>query len=167
MNYSSDLKVLGLPLLHITFGGMVDGHYKRGIAKGWIAIGDISFGVLFSLGGVAVWGVAFGGVSAGLLSLGGMAIGGLALGGCAFGILAVGGAAIGAYSALGGLAVAFEFARGGAAIAHHANDSLAATYFDNSLFYVLAQTLLRYSRWLVVLAFLPVLLNLWKKKRTK
>ena len=73
MDYKSKSSFCGLPLIHVAIAG--SGDYKRGIAKGWIAIGDISFGILFSFGAVAFGGIAIGGVS-----LGGLAIGGASLG---------------------------------------------------------------------------------------
>ncbi|MFC2091589.1 hypothetical protein ACFLTD_02320 [Elusimicrobiota bacterium] len=56
MNYKTKLTVLGLPFIHISTGNVMNGHYKRGSAKGWIAVGDISFGVILSAGGVAFGG---------------------------------------------------------------------------------------------------------------
>ena len=44
-------------------------------AIGWIAVGDVSIGVLFSLGGFAFGGLSLGGISLGLLSSGGLAAG--------------------------------------------------------------------------------------------
>ena len=123
MNYTSDFKMLGLPLVDIAMGEGVNGGYKRGIARGWIAVGDISFGVIFSLGGVAFGGIAIGGLAVGVISLAGLAIGILALGGGAVGILAAGGGAIAWHAAIGGFAMANEYALGGTAIAKHANDN--------------------------------------------
>src|SRR6516162_3071039 len=115
-NYKSHRTLFGLPLVHLASGQVEDGRYKRGIARGWIAIGDISLGILFSLGGVACGGISIGGVSLGLITfggvglglicLGGLALGGYAVGGFAFGVLAVGGGAIALYDAEGGLAIA-------------------------------------------------------------
>jgi hypothetical protein len=115
--YRSSATFLGLPLFHFATGGMVNGRYRRGVASGWVAIGDIAFGALFATGGVAVGGVSFGGVALGLLPIGGFALGLLAVGGCAVGYMALGGGAFGWYGAAGGLAVAREYAVGGAAYA--------------------------------------------------
>jgi len=56
MNYETKTRLLGLPVLHVATGQLIDGSYRRGVAKGWVAIGDISFGVVFSAGGVSVGG---------------------------------------------------------------------------------------------------------------
>lgn len=122
--YKSKLKVFGIPLVHINMG------YGLRVAKGIIAIGNVSIGVI-SIGGVALGGLSFGGVALGLLAaLGGVAIGGFAFGGLAIGILAVGGAAFGLYS-LGGLAVAKNIAVGGYASGHTAIG--VGTYGENIL----------------------------------
>ena len=63
MNYKTKYTLLGLPLVHITTGKIEDRRYKRGIAKAWIAIGDISFGVILSVGSIAFGGVAVGGLA--------------------------------------------------------------------------------------------------------
>jgi hypothetical protein len=54
MEYRSRVSFLGLPVIHVAVGGAVAGVYRRGVATGWIAVGDVAFGVLFSCGGVAV-----------------------------------------------------------------------------------------------------------------
>lgn len=82
---------------------------------GWIAIGDMAFGVLFASGGVAMGGIAFGGLSLGMLSLGGVALGGFAFGGMAIGYVAIGGLAVAYQMAVGGAALAGKLAVGGAA----------------------------------------------------
>jgi hypothetical protein len=119
VNYRSSISFLGLPLLHVTTGNLVGGSYRRGVAIGWFAIGDIAMGVLFACGGIAFGGVCVGGAAFGALSIGGFAIGLLALGGAALGIVAIGGAALAWYAALGGLAVARDYAIGGLAHAPH------------------------------------------------
>lgn len=106
--YRSKRQLWGLPLVHILYGPNIDPVTgKLRIAKGIIAIGNISIGL-----------IALGGISAGLISIGGLALGGIAIGGCAFGILAaLGGLAVGSI-ALGGCAVGL-IAIGGAAIGIH------------------------------------------------
>jgi hypothetical protein len=128
MEYASKLRLLGLPLIHVAIGGQ-----PRGIAKGWIAFGDVAFGVLFSLGGMAVGGIAIGGASFGVLAFGGGAFGVWALGGLAVAAYqAVGAVAFSAYAAFGEQAVAGEFAMGGQATAAHANDSAASAHFKGN-----------------------------------
>jgi len=100
--YKSETILFGLPLVHIKFNRY--GSSKISVAKGIIAIGNVSVGAL-SIGGVAVGGLCLGGVSLGLVSLGGLALGLLlALGGVAIGSLALGGCAIG-LGAIGGVAI--------------------------------------------------------------
>ena len=48
MEYRSKLTLFSVPLVHITTGKPENGVWKRGVAKGWIAVGDIAFGILFS-----------------------------------------------------------------------------------------------------------------------
>jgi hypothetical protein len=153
LNYRSHRTLFGLPLIHVASGQVIDGRYQRGIARGWIAIGDISLGIPFSLGGVACGGISIGGVSLGLITVGGvglglvcvggLALGGYAVGGFAVGMIAMGGGAIALYDAEGGLAIAGHAARGGLAIASeyavggearaaHANDLAAQQYMATS-----------------------------------
>lgn len=108
--YRSKTKVLGIPLVHIRFAF---GRNQLALAKGIIAIGNVSLGVI-SLGGISLGAFSFGGISLGLLALGGVSIGLVALGAVAIGLLAVGASAIGIYS-LGAAAVADKLAVGATA----------------------------------------------------
>jgi hypothetical protein len=119
MKYRSRAVLFGLPLLHIATGTAADGKYQRGVAIGWVAVGDISIGVLLACGGVAFGGICVGGAALGLLPIGGLAFGLLAIGGLAFGLVAAGGAAFAWYAAVGGLAMATDYAIGGVASARH------------------------------------------------
>ncbi len=87
-----------------------------GTAKGWIAIGDRAYGILFAAGGVAVGCISMGGAAIGVIAIGGAAVGLLAFGGFALGDLAIGGGAIGILAA-GGVATAWIGAEGGLAVA--------------------------------------------------
>jgi hypothetical protein len=147
MEYRSALAPLGVPLVHVAIGGP----RGRGIARGWIAIGDVAFGVVAALGGLAVGGVALGGLGVGAIALGGLAVGGLATGGLAVGVLAVGGGAIGLVGALGGLAVARDVAVGGVAIAAHANDAVARELVAHGGYFDAGRSFLGWSRVLLVL----------------
>jgi hypothetical protein len=119
MEYRSRASLFGIPLIHIAVGSSVNGQYRRGIATGWIAIGDIAMGILFACGGLAAGGVCIGGVAVGAFSIGGLAVGLGAMGGLGIGIVALGGAAIAWYAAMGGLAVSHGYAIGGVAHAPH------------------------------------------------
>jgi predicted Zn-dependent peptidase len=148
---------------------------KMGTAKGWIAIGDRAYGILFaagavavggiSMGGVAVGLIAIGGASVGLLAVGGFALGGLAMGGGAIGIVAAGGVATGLIGAEGGLAVAREFALGGKALAQHANDPAAREYFGQFPWMDLTKAGNR--SWFLTLCWLPMLLVIWQGVRAR
>ena len=126
--YKSKRNVFGLPLVHINMG------FGLRVARGIIAIGNISIGVL-SVGGLALGLASFGGFALGLLlvlagigigtiALGGIAVGVLAAGGVAFGWFVWGGVACGVYS-VGGVAIASKVAVGGVASAPLAIGSAA------------------------------------------
>lgn len=165
MEYRSKTSLLGLPLVHVAAGAIRDGRPVRGIARGWIAIGDISFGVLLSVGGIAFGGLAFGGMAIGVLSLGGLAVGAMAVGGGAVGYLAAGGAAVAFRAALGGLAIARDYALGGGAVARHANDEAARRFFEDDLFAEAARTVMEHSEWMLLLTAIPLVLALRERKR--
>lgn len=107
--YKSKAAVMGVPLVHI--------HVGRGmqVAKGVIAIGNVSIGVL-SVGIIALGGISFGAVALGfltfaalavgvLIAAGGLAVGAVAFGGLAVGVIAVGGCAVSSQMAIGGYAM--------------------------------------------------------------
>jgi RNA polymerase sigma factor (sigma-70 family) len=141
--YRSRRTLLGLPLFHVRFNRAKDG--KTLPAKGWIAVGDRAYGILFAFGAVAVGGISCGGLAIGVLAIGGFGIGlfafgglGLgfaAIGGAAVGYIAFGGGAIGWLAASGGATLARHFALGGGAIAEHANDQAAQAFMDGSAFF--------------------------------
>jgi hypothetical protein len=163
MSYRSGFELLGLPFVHVAMGGMENGEWKRGTARGWIAVGDVAFGVLLSVGGVAFGGIAVGGLALGVLTLGGLALGGYAIGGLALGYIAIGGLAAGYQGAVGGAAIAREFAIGGLAIAQHANDAAAEEFFSQGAAGV-GRTIMDHSKWFLLLAFLPLLGRLKKRR---
>jgi hypothetical protein len=165
MSYRSSASFLGLPLVHVATGSLDGQRYRRGVARGWIAVGDVAFGVLFAAGGVSVGGIAVGGAALGGLTIGGLAVGLFAIGGGALGLLAVGGAAFAWHAALGGLAVARNFAIGGAAFAEHANDPAASQMLETSTLLSSADALMSHSQWLVLLAVLPALLAFIRRRR--
>ncbi len=117
--YRSRFEFLGLPLVHIRFGGSLRA-WQGKFAKGWVAISDgCSLGGLFAYGGLAVAPMSVGACAFGLLSYGAMAAGAVAWGGFAFGGWALGAFAFGWQAFSGGCAVAWHLAWGnGYAIAH-------------------------------------------------
>ena len=54
MNYTFSMHLLGLPLVHVAIGLSEGSSAVRGIAKGWIAVGDIAIAVIFAFGGGAI-----------------------------------------------------------------------------------------------------------------
>jgi RNA polymerase sigma factor (sigma-70 family) len=165
--WTSRRRFLGLPLVDINFGPLLPSADSLSrpaarVARGWIALGERAYGVLFAAGNIAVGSIALGTVSIGgvacgalgigMVGFGGLGMGVLALGGGAIGLFAVGGLAVG-WMASGGLALAWSAARGGAALAHdfaiggaataaHANDGAARTFIDNSWFFSRVEPLL-------------------------
>lgn len=174
MEYRTKAEFLGLPLVHVRFRGPGDSRMWPPPAKGWIALGDCAFGVLFAAGGFACGGLSLGGASVGLLAIGGGAGGFMALGGLAIGWWALGGLAIGAEAALGGLAIAGKVALGGLAIAGKAavggqaiapdvGGQAVREYFASHPFFHWGQAAARHARWLILLPLaIPVIL-LWKR----
>lgn len=116
--HTSSWRIANLPLLSIAMGADAERGESHGVAKGWVAVGDVAWGGLVAVGGVAIGPFSMGGVAVGLVSLGGLTAGAVTLGGVALGWLAIGGLAVAWQFAVGGLAVAHHFALGGAAIAH-------------------------------------------------
>ena len=173
--YRSRATLFGVPLVHCRHGRLPG--QKLRPAVGWIATGDIAYGILFAGGGIAVGGISMGGMSVGLISiggfgigliaLGGVALGGVALGGAAIGFIASGGFAVAWQAAMGGVAAAHEIALGGAALAHHANDAVAREFFARYCWLDFSQTTPRNVFYLV--CFSPVWLSLlalaWRRRK--
>ena len=166
MHYKSSTSLLGLPLIHVAIGPLEGSRAVRGIAKGWIAIGDISFGIVFAAGGLAVGGLSLGGLSVGVVALAGLSLGVWSVGGLAVGVFAVGGGAVAAWAAHGGLALATEYTVGGLAISAHANTDMAQSYFESSTFFSVATLAVRYSRWLLLLVVIVPVAAFVKRRRS-
>lgn len=176
--YRSRATFLGLPLVHCR-GGKHPGE-KSKAAIGWIAFGEVAYGILFASGGVAVGGISTGGLCFGIISIGGVGIGLFAFGGMALGAVAMGGAAIGWiagggiavawHAALGGMVVAHELALGGSAMAAHANDEAARDFFLRHRWLDITRPGSNAVFWL--LCFGPMLFqmlfwNWWRRKMLK
>jgi hypothetical protein len=165
MQYKSSVVFLGIPLVHVAVGPAPGTTAVRGIARGWIAVGDIAFGILVALGGVAVGGLSIGGLSVGALAIAGLSVGIWAVGGLALGVFAFGGAAIGLWAAIGGLAVAGEYAVGGAAIGVHANDDVAQAYFRSRGFFRVVDAVAHYLYWLIAVTLGLVVVAWFRRRR--
>jgi len=165
--YRSRWTLLGLPWVHVRMECMQDG--KTLPAVGWIAIGNLAYGVLFAFGGVAVGAVSIGGAVVGLVAIGGGALGLLSIagvavgvwanGGAALGYLASGGGAMGWLAAHGGAAVAHSFAVGGSAVAEHANDAAARAFIRGNVFFQYSERFMRHGELLI---WLPMTLVVWQ-----
>jgi RNA polymerase sigma factor (sigma-70 family) len=120
--YRSRFQLLGLPFIHLRFGGWLSAPSLKWShpLKAWIAISDASaFGVLFAYGGLAIAPVSLGVCALGLFSYGAFAYGVLAVGTFGVGLWAFGGNAFG-WQACGICAIAWDLASGSQyAIAHH------------------------------------------------
>jgi RNA polymerase sigma factor (sigma-70 family) len=174
--YRSRATLFGLPLVHIRMGKL-PGQKKLQPAIGWIACGEVAYGIIFASGAVAVGGIStggasvgilsFGGFSLGLLAFGGFSLGGVALGGAAIGLIASGGLAVAWHAALGGMAVAHELALGGGAFADHANDAVARDFFLHYRWLDFTQPGPRNLFWIVCFTptVLQVLLWTWLRKK--
>lgn len=113
--WDSRIRVFGLPLVSVRVHFSPYGIRTRDMARGIVAIGNISVGVV-AMGAVSVGIVSVGVLSAGVLALGVLAFGLAALGAVAFGLLAFGPVAIGLWYAGGVTALAKEIAVGVAAV---------------------------------------------------
>lgn len=163
---------LGLPLIHVRFNCVENG--KRLPAKGWIAVGEVAYGVfacgavavgVVSWGAMAIGGVALGGAGFGILAFGGLAAGMASVGGMSVGYVAYGGAVLAWLGGLGGAVVSHHFALGGGIIAEHANDEAAKTFIRNSAFFHYADLLM----WpMCAISFVvPPAIQLYVKRRAQ
>ncbi len=159
LEWRTEAKLLGLPLVHFRHGGD-PGDYRP--IKAWIAIGNVAFGGLMafgsiaiapiSVGGFALGAVVFGGFSAGILTYAGFGFGVWGIGGCIIGLFTVGGCAIAWNAALGGIAIARQFALGGAAVALHGNDAAAQAFIQHAKFFQVSYLLVTKWLWPTMLA---------------
>ncbi len=164
--YRSQWQLLGLPLIHLRFGGWQRGRALREQkpVKAWIAAADgFAYGVLFAYGAVAVAPISIGACAIGLVSYGAFALGGLAIGGCSVGVWAFGAIAFG-WQASAGCAIAWHIASGAQqAVAH--DFALAPVAYAAQVNTELARQLVRSSPffqacWAAVPSF-PWLMWLW------
>ena len=162
--YRSRWSLLGLPLVHISWNRKVDDKFVP--AKGWIACGDIAYGILFasgrvavgtvSIGMFAVGGIAYGSFAVGIYAFGAAALGIWVGGALAVGYMAFGGAGVAWRIAFGGVAVAHDYAFGGSALARHANDAAAFAFAQHSAGFI---ALKRITEGFLLLAWTPMILG--------
>jgi hypothetical protein len=177
--YRSRATFLGLPLIHVNYEGpIVHGPHdplRFGIAKGWIAIGNIAISPFLAIGGMAVGGIAIGGFGAGLFCFSGLGLGAVVFSGVAAGILAMGGMALG-YIAYGGLAWGWHIAMGGSAVAHdyalgghaqaaHANDAVARAVAQHSHLLLSMDWLMNHVWLTQLLIVLPIMMLGYRLQR--
>ena len=146
---------LGLPWVHIRAGGPKKGR----VARGWIAISDgLALGGLVASGPVAVAPISIGAaLGIGVFSIGVLAIGVGALGAASGGIWAMGGIATATEAAKGAIAFSGNLAVGKIVLAAHANDPLARAFFEQNLFFRLADGAWRVAVWGAFFGWVPPL----------
>lgn len=167
--YISKLHLGRVPLVSIAFGPNLQNGESYGLAKAWIAIGDVALGgiaigllaagpVSFSAVGVGI--TAFGGITFGFLSCGCVSVGYAAIGCLAMGWeVAVGVVSIAKELAIGSFSLASNQAIGAVAIANQVNDSTRFLQ-SQSEWSALAQELLPHTAWLVLLCLPAILVAL-------
>jgi hypothetical protein len=172
--FCSDVKLLGLPLVHIRIGDRFAA--LRRPVRAWIAVGHTAIGGLFALGAGAIGPISIGGLSVGLISLGGLALGGVALGGIAAGVWPLFGGllvgwqafngclAVGWSAAVGLFALAHDFALGTFAHAAEANNEIARHYILPNPFFRCAEFIIRHWLWLNLFWIVPFFV-MWRVAR--
>jgi len=168
--YKSNFCVAGIPLFHFRFG-MPEKNDKPVI--GWMAGGDIAYGLIFAWGGLAVAPISVGIVAVGALSVGAVSLGLLALGTVAIGVVGFGASAIAykAYASLSslgwesafsvGFSVAKEAAIGPIAFADQINNERAAEISNLAFF---SET---YTWALFLIAVLVIIPAIWHSNKVR
>jgi RNA polymerase sigma factor (sigma-70 family) len=151
--YKSRICLAGIPLLHFRFGTPEQGDKP---VFGWVAGGDLAYGLLFAWGGVAIAPISVGIASFGVISVGAVGVGLMGLGTIGIGVIGFGASAIGykaygTFSALGwdsaftgiGFSVAKHAAIGPFSFAEHINNEQAAeicnlSFMGQSYLWILA-----------------------------
>jgi hypothetical protein len=171
--YRSRFHLLGLPFIHLRFGGWQTGaqtQIQKPI-KAWIAATEgFAFGILFAYGGVAVAPVSIGACAIGLFSYGAMAVGVLAVGGFGFGIWAFAGFGFG-WDVSAACAIAWHIASGAQyAIAHHyalgfiahaaqANTDFVRQLVKSNPFFATCWRMVPHFLWLMWLWAIPLIIS--------
>ncbi len=171
--FRSRFHLLGLPLIHLRFGGWQSGAQNQiqKPIKAWIAATEgFAFGLLFAYGGVAVAPVSIGACAIGLFSYGAMAVGVLAVGGFGFGIWAFAafgfgwevsaGCAIAWHIASGAqYAIAHQYALGDIAHAAQANTDFVRHLVKSNPFFATCWRMVPHFLWLMWLWCIPLMIS--------
>ena len=171
--FRSRRQLLGLPLIHLRFGGCQTGAQTQiqKPVKAWIAATEgIAFGALFAYGGVAVAPVSIGACALGLFSYGAMAVGALAVGGFGFGLWAFAafgfgwdvsaGCAIAWHLASGAqYAIAHQYALGNIAHAAQANTDFVRHLVISNPFFAICWRMVPHFIWLMWLWAIPLIIS--------
>jgi hypothetical protein len=165
--YKSRFCLAGVPLFHFRFGMPEKGDKP---VVGWIAGGDIAYGLFFAWGGVAIAPISVGILAAGGLSVGAVSLGVISLGTIAigFGASAIAYKAYSSLSSLGwesafsaGFSIANDAAIGPVAFAKQVNNEQAAEIADLAAF---GQS---YTWLLLVIAVLVIIPAAWHSNQVR
>lgn len=167
--FESRLRLLGLPVFAMAWGGFSSDEYKARKVCAWIAVGDVAVSPLLAFGGFAVAPIAVGAITMGVLSLSvfwGVAFGVFALGSLAFGWWAIGCAAAGVKCAVGFAAVARDYALGMVASANEAGTTVAKEWFRAQWWPELAGVFGQQLHWWLLGCLLCALaLRVWRDRQ--
>jgi RNA polymerase sigma factor (sigma-70 family) len=152
LSFTTRMRLLGLPLIDVAYGGDDIGGFRMRRAVGWIAIGDFALSPLLAFGGFVVAPVAIGACTLGIvsLSLWGAALGVLAFGAVAAGWWAFGLGALGIEAAGGAAAAARDYAIGGWVTAAQANTEAAHAWIASQWFAAPVAFFLATAHWIIL-----------------
>lgn len=166
--FESRLRLLGLPLFAMAWGGYGSDRHRPRTVCAWLAVGDIAISPLLAFGGFAFAPIAVGAVTVGVLSLSvfwGVAVGVLAVGSLAFGWWALGCAAAGVKCAVGFGAVARDYAVGIAASAAETGPA-AKQWLTRQWSTDFTEVMLHQAHWWILLCVVIALgLRLWRTRQ--
>ncbi|MEO8428087.1 MAG: RNA polymerase sigma factor [Verrucomicrobiota bacterium] len=170
--FESELRLLGLPLFAMAWGGNSSDRHRPRPVCGWIAVGDIAVSPFLAFGGVAAAPIAVGALTVGVLSLSvfwGVAFGVFALGSLAFGWWALGCAAVGVKCAVGFAAVARDYAVGIVASATEAGTT-AKDWVKTQWLADFAEVMVHQMHWWIlgcVAVALALALRVWRDRQQR
>jgi RNA polymerase sigma factor (sigma-70 family) len=169
--FESRLRLLGLPLFAIAWGGYDSDKYRPRAVCAWLAAGDIAVSPFLALGGFAAAPIAIGAITIGVLSLSlfwGIAFGVLAVGSLAFGWWALGCAAAGVKCAVGFAAVARDYAVGMVASGAEAGTQAARDWLKNEWLADFGNVIVHQAHWWALLCVIVALgLRVWRTRQLR